>query len=201
MVKPLCSLTVCQVVTLRDCGLKFKSNSTWSRDPVHSMHTNITWNQIISRPKNRAEDPQNSQKIRKKLVTDLLKDPKTSLERIRVVHNAFFCYDTISRGTVRRILKKYGVFPKNAAKMSVWRRKASVFVKNGESTCKRSRSFSGRILFLLVKQGCASPATELSYFLTKWNEISWKKRKKIEFGRTIFYVLGCNTIKWPEIAC
>ena len=27
-----------------------------------------------------------------------------------MARDAFFCYDTISRGTVRRILKKYGFF-------------------------------------------------------------------------------------------
>ena len=33
-----------------------------------------------------------------------------------MAHNAFSCYDTVSRGRVRRILKKYGVFSRNAAK-------------------------------------------------------------------------------------
>ena len=33
--------------------------------------------------------------------SDFLKDHKTSLERIRVTHSGFSCYDTISRGTVR----------------------------------------------------------------------------------------------------
>ena len=62
------------------------------------------------------EDITNCQKKSEKmLVTDVLKDPKTSLEHIRVPHNAFSCNDTISRGTVRRILQKYGV-SRNAAK-------------------------------------------------------------------------------------
>ena len=69
-------------------------------------------------PKNLSEDAQNCQKkSEKKLVIAVLKDPKTSQERIRVAHNAFSCYDTISRGNVRQFLKKYGIFLKqNAAK-------------------------------------------------------------------------------------
>ena len=55
----------------------------------------------------------------KKLVTDVLKDPKTSKERVRVAHDAFSCYDTISRGTARPNLKKYGVFSRNVAKKSI----------------------------------------------------------------------------------
>ena len=78
------------------------------------MHINVTCKITVSRPKNRAEDPQNCQK---KLFTDVLKDPKTSLEHIRVAHNAFSCYDTISSGRVRQILKKYGVSSRNAAKV------------------------------------------------------------------------------------
>ena len=50
-----------------------------------------------------------SKKWETKLVADVLKDPKTSHERIRVAHNVFSCYEKISRGTVGRILKKYGV--------------------------------------------------------------------------------------------
>ena len=56
-----------------------------------------------------------------------MKDPKTSLERIRVAHNAFFCYETVSRGTVRRILKKYGVFSRNAAKKVSLEKKSKCF--------------------------------------------------------------------------
>ena len=51
---------------------------------------------------------------------------KTSLERIRVPHNAFSCNDTISRGTVRRILKKYGV-SRNAAKKVSLKKKSKCF--------------------------------------------------------------------------
>ena len=81
------------------------------------MHTTVTWKNV-SRPKNREEDPSNCQKKSEKKFADVLKDPKTSLEQIRVAHNAFSCSETISRGTVRRILKKYGVFSRNNEKKS-----------------------------------------------------------------------------------
>ena len=84
------------------------------------MHINVTCKITVSRPKNRTEEPQNCpKKSKEKLANDVLKGPKTSLERIRVAHNAFFCYDTISSDTVRQILKKYGVLSRNAAKKSI----------------------------------------------------------------------------------
>ena len=88
-----------------------------SQDPVHSMHINVALKIEVSGPKNWPEEPQNCpKKSEKKLVTDVLKNPKTSLERIRVAVNAFFCYDTISRGTIRQILKQYGVLSTNSSK-------------------------------------------------------------------------------------
>ena len=107
---------------------------------------------------------------------------------------------TISKGTVRRILKKYVVFAKNASKKSVSRRKASVFVQNGLSICSRSLSLSDRMPFLLMKQVCPSPATALLEFFEEIERDFLKKNKKFEFGRTTTYVLGCYTIKWTKIA-
>ena len=72
-----------------------------------------------------------SKRSEKKLVTDVLNTLKTSLERIRVAHNTFSCFDTNSRGTLRRIVKKMSFFQEMLQKNSVWRRKASVFVKLG----------------------------------------------------------------------
>ena len=43
-----------------------------------------------------------------------------------MAHNAFSCYDTIFRGTVRRILKKYGV-SRNAAKKVSLKKKSKCF--------------------------------------------------------------------------
>ena len=76
-VKARCSFTVCPIVTLKDVGFTCQLNCQFKL----------------------------STKPEKKLVTDVLKDSKTSRERIRVAHNAFQRI-TISTGTVRRILKK-----------------------------------------------------------------------------------------------
>ena len=105
MVKPLCSYTVCQVVTLRDVGFPWskiqKELILKSRSSAQYAYNRYLKNNSFE-GKNRAEDPPNCQKkSEKKLVADVLKDPKTSLEQIRVAHNTFSCYDTISRSTVR----------------------------------------------------------------------------------------------------
>ena len=44
---------------------------------------------------------------------DVLKEPKTSLEKLRVKCNSFSTKESLSRTTVRRILKKHGVFWQN----------------------------------------------------------------------------------------
>ena len=44
------------------------------------------------------------------------KDPKTTLERVRVLQNSFSTSKTVSKCTIRRILKKYGIVSRKAAK-------------------------------------------------------------------------------------
>ena len=60
---------------------------------------------------------QNYRKNREKLVRNVLKDSKTSLEKIRVKYISFSTKESLSRTTVRRILKKHGVFSRITAKM------------------------------------------------------------------------------------
>ena len=81
-------------------------------------------------PKIERKTPQIVKSSEKKLVIYFLKDPKSSLERIRVTNNAFSCNDTISRGTVRPISQldeKYGVFSRNAAKKVSFKKKSKCF--------------------------------------------------------------------------
>ena len=122
MVKPLCSFTVCQVVTLRDVGFSWskiqKQLNLKSRSSAQYAYKGYLKNNSFEAQKSSGRPPKLS-KIRKKLVADVLKDPKTSLERIRVAHNAFSCYETISRGTIRRILKNMEFFQKMLQKKSV----------------------------------------------------------------------------------
>ena len=120
MVKPLCSFTVCQVVTLRDVGFswskKQKELNLKSRSSAQYAYKLYLKNNNFEAQKSSGRTPEIVKKIGKKLVTDVLKDPKTSLERIRVAHNAFSCYDTICRGTVRPNFKKRRHFFKKCCK-------------------------------------------------------------------------------------
>ena len=112
-----------------------------------------------------------------------------------MAHHVFSCYDTIFRGTVRRILKNTAFFQE---KVSLKKKAIFSFVQNGVSICSRSSFLSGRMLFLVMKQGYASPATELLEFFEEMERE--KKHKKLDFGQKIIYVLGCNTLRWTEIA-
>ena len=44
------------------------------------------------------------------------KDPKTTLERARALQNSFSTSKTVSKCTIRRILKNYGIVSRKAAK-------------------------------------------------------------------------------------
>ena len=58
---------------------------------------------------------QSSQRKRAKLIARRVeKDPKT-LERVRVLQNSFSTSKTVSRCTIRRILKKYEIVSRKAA--------------------------------------------------------------------------------------
>ena len=73
------------------------------------------------------------QKFRKKLLNDVLKELKTSLERISgATRNAFSCHDTFSRGTIRRTLKNMEFFWEMLHNVSL-KKKANVFIQNGVS--------------------------------------------------------------------
>ena len=67
--------------------------------------------------------------------------------------------------------KKYGVFLRNAAKKSVWRRNARVFAQNGVTICSRSLYLSGGKFFLVMKQGWQWPWTKRKDFKLYW---TWK---------------------------
>ena len=71
---------------------------------AYKIQTVLDEKYLFRGQKSLAEDPQSFQKNQKKLVTDVSKDSKTSLERIRVTPNAFSCANTVSRGTFRGIV-------------------------------------------------------------------------------------------------
>ena len=206
MVKVLCSYTVCQVVTLRDVEFSLskiqKQLKLKSRSSAQYAYNCYLKNNSFEAQKSSGRPPKLSKKSEKKLVADVLKDSKTSLERIRVAHNAFSCYDTISRGTVRRILKKYGVFLRNAAKKDSLKKKSKCFrSKWCINMLKKPFSFWQNVVFIDETRVRISSDGIVRVFRRNGTRFLEKKTKKIEFGQMITYVLGCNTIRWTEFAC
>ena len=97
-----CSFTVCHVVTLhvRISWSKIqKQLNLKSRFSAQYAYKRYLKNNSFEAQKSSGRPPKLSKKNqKKKIITDVLKDPKTSLERIWVAHNAFSCNKTISRG-------------------------------------------------------------------------------------------------------
>ena len=120
MVKPLDSYVVCKIVTLREMGLSYKEikeklglkfRSTAQTAYQRFLRTN---SYVAKKPPGRPE--KFSEKERRLIVQRVEKDPKTTLERVRVLQNSFSTSKTVSKCTIRRILKKYGIVSRKAAK-------------------------------------------------------------------------------------
>ena len=94
MVKPLDSFLVCKIVTLREIGLSY--------------------NQIKEKLGLKSEKL--SKKDKRLIIRSVKNDPKTTLQRIRVKYNSFATSKSVSRSTIRRVLKKYGLVSRVAAK-------------------------------------------------------------------------------------
>ena len=124
-----------------------------SRSSAQYAYNRYLKNNSFEAQKSSGRPPNCQKNQKKKLVADVLKDPRTSLERIRVAHNAFSCYDTISRGTVRRILKKIWRFFKKCCKIQFEEEK-QVFSFKMVYQYAQEAVLSGRMWFLLMKQGC-----------------------------------------------
>ena len=57
-----------------------------------------------------------SEKEQRLILRRVEKDPKTTLERVRVPQNSFSTSKTVSKCTIRKILKKYGIVSRKTAK-------------------------------------------------------------------------------------
>ena len=117
MVKPLDSYVVCKIVTLRERGLskKLKKSSALNLDRQLKEHISVflrTNSYVAKKPPGRPEKL--SKKEQKLMIRRVEKDPKTTLERVRVLQISFSTSKT--RRTIRRILKKYGFVSRKAAK-------------------------------------------------------------------------------------
>ena len=159
MVKPLDSYVVCKIVTLREMGLSYKEIKEKlglkSRSTAYQrfLRTN---SYVAKKPPGRPEKL--SEKEQRLIVRRVEKDPKTTLERVRVLQNSFSTSKTVSKCTIRRILKKYGIVSRKAAKKFNLNKKqrlvrkrwcsrmlkkplgfypASIFTKNGKKFFER----------------------------------------------------------------
>ena len=174
MVKPLDSYVVCKIVTLREMGLSYKeikeklglnSRSTAQTAYQRFLRTN---SYVAKKPPGRPEKL--SEKEQRLIVRRVEKDPKTILERVRVLQNSFSTVKTVSKCTNRRILKKYGIVSRKAAKKFNLNKKQRLIRKRW---CSR----------MLKKPLGSYPA---SNFHRKWESFGIIRKKK--YSRKIFKV-------------
>lgn len=120
MTKPLDKFIVCKIVAYRECGLSYsqireklglKSIST-----VSSAYLRYLKTKSYEPKKPTGRPPKLTKRDESWLVRDTLKDPKKSLQKIRVWFNSFSTTKSISVDTVRRILRKYKIKSRSAAK-------------------------------------------------------------------------------------
>ena len=111
MVELLDSYVVCKIVTLREMGLSYKeikeklglkSRSTAQTVYQRFLRTN---SYVAKKPPGRSEKLSQKEQRLIVLVRKVEKDPKTTLERVRVLQNSFSTSKTVSKCTVQRILK------------------------------------------------------------------------------------------------
>ena len=94
MPAPLNSFPACQIVTLKNAGLSYQKIANElglkAKSAAQSVHKRYIRNNSYLPKKSTGQPPNLSEKTEKKFVRDVLKDPKTSLEKIRVKYNSFF---------------------------------------------------------------------------------------------------------------
>ena len=108
MVELLDSYVVCKIVTLREMGLSYKeikeklglkSRSTAQTAYQRFLRTN---SYVAKKPPGRSEKLSEKEPRLIVLVRKVEKDPKTTLERVRVLQNSFSTSKTVSKCTVQR---------------------------------------------------------------------------------------------------
>ena len=120
MPAPLNSFLARQIVTLKNAGLSHQKTDDElglkAKSTAQSVYKRYIRTKSYLPKKSTSRPPKLSEKTEKKLVRDVLKDPKTSPKKIRVKYNSLSTKDFLSRTIVRRIMKKHGVFSRIAAK-------------------------------------------------------------------------------------
>ena len=188
MPAPLDTFIACQIVTLKKAGFSYqkiadelglKTKSTGQRP---NQFLGVTTKTKVFYQKNPLVFLQSYRKNPKKLVKDVLKDPKTTLERNRGKYNSFSTKESISRTTVRRILRKHGVFSRVAAKkISIKETSAAFRKKWSQKKIEKSAEYWCSVVFTnetrvnLTSDGM----TELSVFCAKKHSLCAKKTSKM----------------------
>ena len=120
MVKPLDSFLVCKIVTLREIGLSYnqikEKLGLKSRSTAQSAYKRFLKTSSYSPKKPPGRPEKLSKKYKRLIIRSVKNDPKTTLQRIRVKYNSFATSKSVSRSTIRRVLKKYGLVSRVAAK-------------------------------------------------------------------------------------
>ena len=133
MPAPLDSFIACQIVTLKKAGFSYQKIANElglkAKSTAQSVFRRYSKNKRYVPKKSTGRPPKLSEKTLKKMVKDVLKDPKTSLERIRVKYNSFSTKESISRTTVRGKLRKHGVFSRVTAKKISIKQTSAAFRK------------------------------------------------------------------------
>ena len=120
-------------VTLKKAGFSYQKVADElglkAKPTAQSVFRRYNKNKSYLPKKSTGPPPKLSRKTQRKLVKDVLKDHKTTLERIGVKYNSFSTKQSISRTTVRRILRKHGVFSRVAAKKISIKKTSAAFRK------------------------------------------------------------------------
>ena len=118
MPAPLNHFLDCQIVTLKNTGLPYHQNADElglkAKSTAQSVYKRYIRNKSYLPKQSTGRPLKLSAKTENKLVRDVLKDPKRSLEKNRVKYHSFSTKESLSRTTVRRILKKHDVFSRIA---------------------------------------------------------------------------------------
>ena len=92
MPAPLDSLIACQIVTLKKAGFSYQKIADElclkAKSTARSVFERYNKNKSYLPKKSTGRPPKLSEKTQRKLVKDVLKDPKTTLQRIRVNYNS-----------------------------------------------------------------------------------------------------------------
>ena len=135
-----------------------------------------------------------SEKEQRLIVRRVEKDPKTTLEQVRVLPNSFSTSKTVSKCTFRRILKKYGIVSRKPAKKFNLNKKQRLIRKRWCSRMlKKPLGFYPASIFHWKSEKV------LEFFETK---NIWVKSQSVEKTKTNFkkFIKSITFVEWTNSA-